>query len=351
MFAAFPEFTQLSVAHREAYNLRVAQYPPVSDILFATLMIWWNFAQDMCIAELNGNLVISYHLPTDEQNSGLGLIGTQRTAESVEAIFAWQCQMGQIPRLVHVPDFTVRTLQTQAQFNLVEERNYNEYIVPVKSLFPLEAANHDFRRKIKKFLSEAGENNVVLVCLDLSDSANQQHLMNSAEDWWSEFGSANDQLRSERQALRISIGQAKALDIRDLCLYVNGKLEGFVLYQLTQDGNYIILNHIKVRYAIPRIFDFLTYAMARLAVESGVTYLNLEMDLGVPGLRTHKSEFRALEFFRKYTITPVYESSRLLSRKPLNSSMMGGRNAYANTYIPAGNYGRISHRDFRGHEE
>jgi hypothetical protein len=40
-----------------------------------------------------------------------------------------------------------------------------------------------------------------------------------------------------------------------------------------------------------------------VAYEKKVPFLNVEMDLGIPGLRMHKTELRPVDFLRKYSVT------------------------------------------------
>lgn len=76
MFKTFPEFTKLTLSDKEEYERLTRGYPPISDIAFSSLMIWWDSLGGLAVAKLNGNLVISYWLPGDEEYSGLSLIGT-----------------------------------------------------------------------------------------------------------------------------------------------------------------------------------------------------------------------------------------------------------------------------------
>ena len=299
--------------------------------------------KDLCYSMLNGNVILKYHLPFDENNSGLSVIGTRKVDKTVSTIFDWQRAQGLVPRLVHVPEFTVKSLNDQMNFILTEEKDYNEYLVATSALFPLGGTTHNFRRKVKKFISEAGEENVTLQILDLSDTANQQLLLTSIENWWDEFGAANDGLRTERGALQASINMASKLGLQNICLFVYGKLEGFALYQIVDDGKMIILNHLKVRYEIPRIFDFLTFVVARQAAAIGAHTINFEMDLGIPGLRMHKHELNPYDYFRKYEIRPNVISSQWLSPPTPSSSIMNISNVTANSHISTRRNRRAHH--------
>lgn len=303
MFRTFPYFSPVTIEDKDSYNELIADYPSVSDIAFTTLMIWWNFDDCLRISTLNDNLIISYNLPGDDKNSGLGLIGTSRIDETMQAIFARQRHTRVKQRLVHVPEFVVANIKDPGNFIIKPERDYDEYIVPISRFYPLEGARHNMRRKVKKFLKEAEGHTVEVRRVDLSDPQVCEFLNAKANEWWAKQPK-NDETGNEMQALQIMLPIATQLETRNLCLYIDGEFCGFTLYHLTKDGKYAILNHIKVDYVLPRIFDYMSYISAADAAQEGAQFLNMEMDLGIPGLRMHKLEAGPADYFRKFTIRP-----------------------------------------------
>jgi uncharacterized protein len=303
MFKPFPALSTVNLSDRQRYESLMYGFPPISDLSFTTLMIWWNFNDSLKVAELNGNLVVSYYLPGDEKNSGLALVGRNKVDESIVTVLSELESQGQEPRLVHVPEFVVRCLRDPSLFQIAEERDYNEYIISSNSLYPLENTDHNTRRKIKKFISVVGEDAVEVKQLDLTLSENQKLLLDSAAKWRATYGARNDGDGVEMSILPTSIRGAKALGMENVCLYVNGELQGFAVFQLSYDKQYVILNHVKAKPDVPRIFDYMTYLVFKWAVDNKIPYINLEMDLGIPGLRQHKSELKPVSFFKKYQIT------------------------------------------------
>lgn len=307
MFKTFPDFSPLTPNDRQHYMEYVKKYPPLSDLSFSTLMLWWNFDNSLKVSVLNGNLVIAYHLPDDEQNSGWALVGTHDVESSMQTILEHLAANGQPARLVHVPEFVIKAMQKPDLFHIVEELDYNEYVLSVSALFPLEGANHNIRRKVKKFIKEAGEDQVVVRSLDLRLAESQDLLLDHIRQWWGR-GSNNDARGIEKSVLRTSIRRAEELGINNICVFVRGELHGVVLFQVSHDGKYIILNHAKVSHEYPRTFDFLNYVAAKWASDRGIPYINMEMDLGIPGLRIHKTELHPDDFFRKYEIRSLATS-------------------------------------------
>lgn len=110
-FRQFPDFTKLTLADKSRYEAEIADFPPFSDISFATLMIWWNTLDSCAVAKLNDNLVISYWLPGDEAKSGLSLIGRNKVDESMCTILDYLEAEGKAQKLVHVPEFVLSAIK------------------------------------------------------------------------------------------------------------------------------------------------------------------------------------------------------------------------------------------------
>jgi hypothetical protein len=92
--------------------------------------------------------------------------------------------------------------------------------------------------------------------------------------------------------------------VHNVALRLDGQLAGIVLYQISHDRQYLIGNHMKGRRDLPRITQFLEHAAAGEAHRKGIPFLNVEMDLGIAGLREHKQAMDPVRMIRKYRLTP-----------------------------------------------
>jgi hypothetical protein len=306
MIPTFPDFAPLTLDHKEDYERLVAEYPPISDISFATLNIWWNLEGKLRLCQLNGNLVINYHLPFDTENSGFCLVGKHELEASMLALFEYLRQEQLPVKLVHVPEFVIDKLKQRDWLTIEEEPDYNEYILDAHGLASLEDAAHGrTRRKVKRFMREVEEREVDLRKLDVSSEAVREELFEAITQWEKDQPSANDPEHTEHQAIKQTLKHAEEFGIRHLGLYVDDKLRAIILYHKAKGDNHFILHHLKVDYSIPYIFDYMTHRIADKAVREDVDFLNMEMDLGIENLRRHKMGLRPVDFFRKYTVRPA----------------------------------------------
>lgn len=306
MLASFPNFTPITLDHKDDYDRMVAEYPPFSDISFATLQIWWNLEGKLELCELNGNIVINYHLPFDDTNSGISLIGKRDIDSSISTLFEYLKTEGKPVKLVHVPEFVTEAIRDKSRLAITEELDYNEYILDSHALASLEDAAHGrTRRKVRRFMREVEDRKVEIRELNLSSEAIRQELFESIIAWEKSRSSTNDPDNTEHQAVQRTLAHAEQVGIHHLGLYIDNKLYAIVLYHQSHDKKHFILHHLKVDYSIPFIFDYMTHRIADKAVREDVDFLNMEMDLGIESLRRHKMGLRPVDFFRKYTVMPT----------------------------------------------
>lgn len=301
----FPDFSHISLDDKDEYNALVAQFPPLSDISFATLHVWWDLEGKLGLSLLNDNLVINYSLPFDDENSGLCLVGRTELESSIDTIFNYLRSSKKPVKLVHVPEFVVEQVKNKSIFFIKEEEDYNEYIIDSHALSSLEGSEHGrTRRKVNRFLRETESQKLSFKDLDLSDETARQQLFSAIIGWETENSIKNDPGRTEHSALNKTLQHADKLGIKHTGLYLDDKLYAVVLYHISHDGNHYTIHHLKVDYSIPYIFDYMTHHIANLASQNNVDFINMEMDLGIENLRNHKMGLRPVDFFRKYTITP-----------------------------------------------
>jgi uncharacterized protein len=306
MHPQFPNFRKLTLDDREAYSELIAEYTPFSDISFTTLHVWWNLDDKLFFSVLNGNLVLNYSQPFDKASAGLSVIGHHKVNQTVEELFDYLKQNNRAPKLVHVPEFVVEELTNRDGLDISEEHDMNEYIMDAVALASLETRELGrIRRKVNRFLREVEDRELEIKQLDLGHLDNRDLIYNSVLAWQRKYPNANDPKATENRALESSLRHHEALGIENLCVFVDGNLQAVVLYHQTHDKKYFVLNHLKVDYELPFIFDFTTNEIAKLAAKHSVPYLNMEMDLGIEGLRNHKMGLRPVHFLRKFTIRPT----------------------------------------------
>lgn len=309
----FPKFYKLRLSDYDEYNELMSAYPAMSDLALPTLAIWWadENGEMPGISNLHGNVVIDYGNGKESDITGLALIGTNSLQESVDSIRCFLEAEGRRLHMVHLPEFVVQALREQGVNGVIidNERDYDEYLIDAQSLCNLAGADYmRLRNKKSRFLREVGERSLRVEVLNLADPDIQDLLRASAVEWDMIYGSPNDESHEEYAALDRTLSVARELEIDCIGLYVDDELHGFSIHQRSYDGASLILNHMWAQREIPRTNDYLALIVAQRALELGAQTVNFEMDLGIPGLRIHKTELRPRDFYRKYRVEFSFSS-------------------------------------------
>lgn len=302
-FKTFPEFSKLMLADREAYDKLIEEFPAVDDITFSTLASWWNSMESCRISVHNGNLIVSYWLPAMEEYSGLAVIGTNQVDETVCLVLDELKRQGKVPKLTHVPDFTIAALKHPELFTLHTMPEFQEYIMPITAMYPLSGAPQYKQHRIERFLGHTKGRSVTVRNLDMADPANQDILMQSVHSW-PRTGKGNDFSTYSDEVMQFVVSNNEALDIKNLCLFVDDALECCSLYHVPRDTRYVNIQQFRVNSSIPYTFEYAGYVFCEWFGGRGVTHLNLSHDAGLQRLRTLKMSMGPTMYFQKYTIEP-----------------------------------------------
>jgi hypothetical protein len=301
----FPEFSALCADYRDEFESATREFPPLADLSYAAIMSHWNTLDGAAVSRLNGNLVISYWLPGHEKLSGLSIVGKYKLDESICEIFDHQRNQGEKPRLVNVPEQIITQLRYPELFAFKEQRSHHEYILDLKKLYPLAGVVNHRRWSVNRFLNNIGEDNVSIRSIDLTQESNQQLMLQKTEELKQSRGALNKTYAFEQEALHNAILYPERSNFENVCLFVNGELQAYCLYDLPEDPDYAIVCHARISYELPHAFNYSVYAFGKWFADMGIKYLNLESDLGYFDMRMFKTILGPSNFFRKYTIEPA----------------------------------------------
>lgn len=303
-FKSFPEFRHLKLDDRVAYENFIKQFPPISDISFPKIIDWWEFFGDLRLAELNGNLVVSYENYTDERALGLSLVGKNDIDGSICQIFDYLKQNDHPVRLVNVPEFVVELIDYPEMFNFTPSYRDDEYVLDLTRFATIENCSALKRRRIKQFMQNNLQNQVKLKSVNLNYESTRQKLLDAIDGWPHKGVNALGGL--ETRVLRGRINSDEDTGVRNACIFINGELQAYLIYHLLHDKEYIMITHCRVNYSIPGMFDYMTYAFSKYFTDKGFKYANIHSDLDSVRMRVLKIALKPAKFFRKYTIEPQH---------------------------------------------
>jgi hypothetical protein len=311
----FPVFKPFTEKNYKAYQEFVFPYRQHCDFTLNNLLVWLGGDTNLSYSWLNGNCVIqakeSLYQSTNAGPQAASLawytiVGDTWPDKSLASIFA----TGQIKQLLMVPDYFVEKIKRPEKYVITEDTHNRDYIIDVDKLLQSKGQDYgDFRYQINYFLRKYSEH-AVLRELDLSNSADADKIRNCLNGWprINSFESTgNDPDRLDAQAIEMLLKLQPKLPIKHQCLglFIEDTLQGFSIFHIPYAKDRIAMgNHIKFNGTLPRLFDFLVYATASKLRSQGVHILNAEQDMGIEGIRHHKTILNPFTFYKKYSITP-----------------------------------------------
>ena len=297
----YPNFRKFNINDKHWYIKFYARFEPYADFAFGNLLIWLDYKNDLMISEINNNIVFKFTNILTVGEQIYTILGKEKMDLSLNTLFN-----DGVKELSFVPEVVIDSLKNKLSYNISLERESFDYILNVPRMsYLLGPEIRKLRREVRLSIKDYGEH-ITLKEPSMHNDTTVEFLINNLHTWEKAFTlTKNDSEKQELYALNKSLVLAKHIDNRCFCTYVDGKLEGFIIYQTPPQKEYVILNHIKTSYAYRYIFDFMMFAFASRVQQSNYKFINFEQDLGIEGLRNHKLALKPIRFLKKYSIKTV----------------------------------------------
>ena len=186
-------------------------------------------------------------------------------------------------------------LEGNPVYRVEHDRTYDDYVYRASDLIDLPGkAYHGKRGHIAKFSRTH--------CYSFAPytDADRKACMQLEEEWVEHHGFTHTTL-AEQQAIETALTHLDFLGMSGGCLRVNGKLAAFTVGQRA-DRQMGIVHFEKCAPGMEEAYPVINQAYAAMAFE-GLTYINRQDDMGLPGLRRAKEQYHPVTMAKKYTIT------------------------------------------------
>lgn len=299
MIPTFPQFKKIEVSDREFVESHTRNYSPYSDFNF-TSMYSWNVDDKMMLSELNGNLVVCF---TDYITSQpfYSFLGTKMLDKTANALIHLSIRDDFGSALKLIPSIIAENLSSY-DFDVEENTDQADYITSVYRLYTYSGRELAAKRRQHSLFSRR-HTDFIFRELNLADKKIREDIRNLFSIW---LTNKSKDLSMEEEHEFVALQR---------CL--NICFETFIATGIFIDGSLVafwILEDLKNGYAISHfekadlgryigIFPFLKQKTAEILRKHDLVYVNLEQDLGIPGLRTSKKSYYPQHYLKKYTIT------------------------------------------------
>ena len=295
----FPDFKAIEIDDRQGITdiLRSGR-PGTSELTFTNLFVWrkhysfrWAlYGECLCIV--------------GKENAGpdfaMAPVGPSGRVETGIAVLEWLKETTGVssPSIERADEGLAREASRSSRLLAEEEREHFDYVYLTRDLINLPGKkNRSKRNKINRFVRSYGSyvyeeltENHVKAALDLQE---KWCLMKRCEE--------DLNLLGEWDAVREILNNYSELKVAGAVIIVGGEVKAFTLGEPLSDDMALI--HIeKADPSLPGLYQLINQQFcARRWM--GMTFVNREQDLGLPGLRGAKLSYNPDHFIKKYSIT------------------------------------------------
>lgn len=297
----FPDFRRLEIRDRSAIEAVTRRFPPYSDFGFTSLWAW-DTDETCALSSLAGNLVVRFKDYTTDAHF-YSFLGDHAVIETVRALLARAGEEGLPPCLKLVPEAVIAAEPRLQQLLTVEEDRDNfDYVYPVADWVSLVGPPFQpHRRKIARCRRRAA---LDFRLLDPRDAADQRAMIALFHRWAAQKPAPDgDDHRQELAAFRRLFVLDEDVHLIGCGLFDGADLVGFSVSEGLPGSDYAVAHFQKTDRSYVGLTALLLHEESRVVRDRGHRFMNIEQDLGVPGLRRHKRSLRPCRFLRKYVIS------------------------------------------------
>jgi hypothetical protein len=294
----FPDFKPLELADREVVHAKIWDFQPrTSELTFGNLYIWrsyykfeWAMYEDWLVLLANEREGGFFALPP---------VGSGDCREVTHHLLTWMRDERGIeqPAIARAGQPLADGLGDDDRFSVTATRDHFDYVYLTEDLAEMPGRKYSSKRnhinqftRYYRFEYEPVTPDLVQQCLDLAEVWCEQRLCD--EDL---------SLQHELSGIEDALNHFEELEIDGGAILVRGKVQAFALGEKLNEETSVI--HIeKANPEFKGIYPMMTQLYADRWQEE-TRYINLEQDLGEPGLRRAKESYHPDHMAEKYTIT------------------------------------------------
>lgn len=304
MLSVFPHFKKYSAKETLLFIDKVREFEPRSHFSPAYIPSFYNTDGNLKFSTLNGNLLASYTEPETKQ-SKIVVFGKNKIDSTLREIFLYQKDKELEQVVTDLEASQIENIKDKS-IKVIRYPENDEYIISTKEhsyLFGKDLAEE--RKAVRSFIRNYGDD-IKIYELDLSKHNSVALIINALHVWGREIKNNNNDPESlERQYISLFLMHADELPTRNMIISHAGQVIGIILYDVFEEYFCAIGHSLKVDYAYDHAFDFGLHALTSRLHAEGIKFLNVEEDLGIPGLREKKNHLMPVKKLLFYSARPT----------------------------------------------
>ena len=298
MLPAFPRSKKLELSDKHILQNVIHQFAPHSDFNFVGL---WTYDthEDLRWSYLNDNLVIK----TRDYLTGeafYSFIGTSQVIATISTMLTYAKKIGIIPCLKLIIEETVKSEDVSKYFIVEEDRDNFDYILSVEELVSYSGEKYHKHRKLMNKLHRLYPA-IQPTLLDLTKEKTHRDIFSLFDRWAQSKGKNQNDTEHELVAIQRALHNHLFLKIVAVGLYHNNQLQSFFIFD-SNHQHYAQSHFFKSNPEYSGATQHVRQFSAKVLQESGHSFINLEQDMGIEGLRIAKEQWNPSRYVKKYKI-------------------------------------------------
>lgn len=298
----FPNFKKIDIHHKELINKFIEKYAPYSDFNFTSMWIY-NTNSQASFTWLNSNLVVS--IPDYMTNKVIfSFLGENSPIDTINKIIDYIKHEDLNAEIDFIPEVSIKNYLNSDQVNFTIEENpdQHDYIIPLKESAELTNIHHRKHLKYKHFIENHSKHEVKEIFLN--DLNNQKIILKLFRKWAKQKDKSASEINTELIALKRLLKYNQHFNLITHGLFIENQLVGYIIDERIH-ASYIMGHFIKADMDFPGVYEVLNKVTADIHYNHGYKYINIEQDLGIPGLRLSKSQRSPVFYLKKFMIKPL----------------------------------------------
>lgn len=293
MIPDYPEFTNLTLEHKDQIQSYTSGFESYSDFNFTSLYCW-DTDNSASISLLNGNLVI--RIPNYMTGEPVhSILGETNINQSIKTL------LNDVDKLELVPEIVVRNATIGPLLHISEDRDNFDYIYNLDDLVAMPGGQYkQIRNKLSQFKRNYPDHKPAII-------EDNIHLeldlyIDLFLEWAKDKNKDAEETEMEKSAITRMVQSTDNLHILGTKLYIQDQFAGFSICEILPDQKRAICHFQKTSANFTYADTMMTRYMSEQLIKLGCRQVNWEQDLGIPGLRQLKESYRPEKLLKKFTI-------------------------------------------------
>ncbi len=294
----FPELKPLMLQDHSILQPFLDSFEPYSDYNFASMWCY-NTKEKMEIAQLHNNLVVKFedYVTSEYFFSFMGNDEPVRTTHTLLEHSITQ----ELPGILKlIPHIVANNLKESKKYKVSEDEDNFDYILSTQEVSSLATTKfHTQKNHLNRFEKNYPE--CLPVILDASDKKTHEILLDVFYTWEKGRGKERNETQHELTALERFLYHAHLFSPIIVAAEYKGNYLGFIVAELI-GSEYAVVHFAKSNPQYKEVYVFLNNCLAKHLWNMEYQYMNIEQDLGIPGLKYAKKQWNPIKYLKKYTV-------------------------------------------------